>query len=169
MFIRFVLSDRFLRFSLVEVTALDHFVQDFLNNQTENKAIRFPECPRCRQKIRRCVRYMPIINQINELIAQVKKKILGNQSDKEVTQRRKDVIKEYEKTEKQLKEVPLDRLTESFTALKEPEHFVSNETLVLMTNILLFINEIDKLLIDGRKKLSANKFDDLVCLSLVMI
>lgn len=152
-----------MEFSLVEVTALDRFVQDFVNDRTENKAIRFPECPRCRQKIRRCVRYMPIINEVNKLIAEVKKKILGNQSENEIAQRRQDLIKEYERTLSHLKEVPLGRLAESFTALSNRENFVSNDMLILMTNILLFINEIDKLLIDGRKKLSANKFDDLVC------
>ena len=151
-------------FPLVEVTALDRFVDDFVNDRSENKAIRFPECPKCRQKIRRCTRYMPIINKINKLIAEVKKKILGNQSEKDIVKRRKDLIGEYERTNSNLQEVSLKRFEESFLGLYDPEHSVSFDVLILMTNILLFINEIDKLIVDGRKKLLRNIFEDLVCL-----
>jgi hypothetical protein len=149
---------------LVEVTALDKFVQDSLNDPNENKAIRFPECPRCKQKIRRCTRYMPIINQLNNLIAQVKRKILGNPSEKDINERRKQLLKEYEQTEINLKEIPVGQLKPYFSVLSDPENFFSNDSLILMKNVLLFLNEIDKLLIDGQKKLAVNinVFEDLV-------
>ena len=53
---------------------------------------------------------MPIINQVNNLIAQVKKKILGNQSKNEINQRQKNLIKEYETNRKAIskKLIPLD-------------------------------------------------------------
>jgi hypothetical protein len=38
--------------------------------------------------------------------------------------------------------------------------------LTLMENILLFLHEIDKLLIDGRKRLPINIFEDLVSIAL---
>lgn len=155
-------------FLLVEVTALDRFVNDFVNDRSENKAIRFPECPKCRQKIRRCTRYMPIINRINNLIAEVKKKILGNQSEKDIAKRRIDLTTEYERTQSNLEEVSLKRFEEFFQGLYDPEHFVSFDVLILMTNILLFLNEIDKLIVDGRKKLSGNKFENLVRWSFVI-
>jgi hypothetical protein len=151
---------------LVETTALDKFVENSINNSNENTAIRFPECPRCKQKIRRCTRYMPIINQVNKLIAQVKQKILGNHSQQDMNQRRNHLIKEFEQTEINLKEINLGRMKEFFATLYEPDKLFSDDMLTLMINILLFLNEIDKLLIDGRKKLPGNIFEDYVSLTL---
>ncbi len=158
-------SSKFLLFNieLVEVTALDRFVQDSVNNTSEKTAIRFPECPRCKQKIRRCTRYMPIINQVNNLIAQVKKKILGIQSEHDI----KYLTKEFEQIEGNLKEIILNgQMKKFFETLYDPDKIFSNDILILMKNILVFLNEIDKLLIDGKNKLPINIFEDLVSLPL---
>ncbi|CAF5096519.1 unnamed protein product, partial [Rotaria sp. Silwood1] len=57
---------------IIVVTKLDQWIKNFENDPDNKTAIRFPECPRCRQKIYRCVRYMPILNQAHEAISQVK-------------------------------------------------------------------------------------------------
>jgi hypothetical protein len=144
-------------------------VQESINNPDQNTAIRFPECPRCKQPIRRCTRYMPIINQVHNLIEQVKKKILGNHSDKDMKDRRKTLIKKYEETEFNLKEVDLGQMRTFFALLYETDNIFSNDILILMGNILLFVNEIEKLLIDGRKKLQINIFEDLVSILFLFI
>jgi len=162
-------SSKFLLFNieLVEVIALDRFVQDSVNNTSEKTAIRFPECPRCKQKIRRCTRYMPIINQVNNLIAQVKKKILGDQSEHDLNERRKQLTKEFEQIEGNLKEIILNgQMKKFFETLYDSDKIFSNDILILMKNILVFLNEIDKLLIDGKIKLPINIFEDLVSLPL---
>jgi hypothetical protein len=105
---------------------------------------------------------MPIINRLNNLIIQVKQKILGNQSQKDINERRKTLLNEYERTEKNLKEIHLPQLNVYFTVLYDPDSFFSDDSLNRMTNVLLFLNEIDKLLIDGRKKLTVNIFEDSV-------
>jgi sugar-specific transcriptional regulator TrmB len=141
-------------------------VQDSVNNPNENTAIRFPECPRCKQKIRRCTRYTRIINQVNKLIDQVKKKILGNHSEQDINERRKLLIKEFEQTETKLKEINLGQLKDFFARLYNPDNLFTDDILNLMKNILLFLNEIDKFLIDGRNKLPLHIFEDLVNLKL---
>jgi hypothetical protein len=148
---------------LVEVTALDKYVNDVVNDSNDKKAIRFPECPRCRQKIYRCTRYMPIINQVHNLISQVKKKILGNKSKQEINNRRKQLIIYYEKIKNNLKEINLDKsMTDFFSILYGENNFFSDDMLNLMTNIIVFLNKIDTILTDGRGKLQRNIFDDLV-------
>lgn len=154
--------------NLVEVTALDRFVQDSVNNNpAENTAIRFPECPRCKQKIRRCTRYMPIINHVHNLITKVKAKILGNHSAQDLNDRRKLLLQEYERMQTNIQEIFLNhKMKTFFMALYDSEKLFSNDMLILMKNILLFLNEIDKLLVDGKKKLSGNIFEDFVSIPL---
>ncbi len=112
------------------------------------------------------MRYMPIINQVNNLITQVKKKILGNHSEQDMNERRKQLIKEFEKLN--LKEIILNQQMRNFFAtLYNSDNLISDDILILMTNIISFLNEIDKLLIDGKKKLPINNiFDDLISLPL---
>jgi hypothetical protein len=148
------------------VTALDKFISDFVSQKDEKMAIRFPECPRCRQQIRRCTRYMPIINQVHNLIEQVKKKILGNQSDKQIEERRRQLVNEFERTETRLRQIDLGQVKNFFSKLYDPDNLFSDDILILMNNILLFINEIERLLIEGRKKLPFNTFEDLVSVSI---
>ncbi|CAF0782423.1 unnamed protein product [Rotaria sp. Silwood1] len=151
---------------IIEVTALDKFVENSFNNPNENVAIRFPECPRCKQNIRRCTRYMPIINQVHNLIAQVKKKILGNQSEKDINERRIRLINDFEQTESNLKEIDLGQKKNFFDKLYDPNNLFTDDILILMNNILLFLKAIDKLLIDARKQLPINIFEDLISLPL---
>jgi hypothetical protein len=147
-------------FKLVEVTALDKHVNDFVNDKT---AIRFPDCPRCKQKIYCCTRYMSVINYVHYLISQVKKKILGNKSKQEISSRRTQLIIEYEMIKKNFKEINLDESKKNFfSVLYKENHFFSDDMLNLMTNIILFLNEIDQILIDGRHYLQGNIFEDLV-------
>lgn len=147
---------------LVEVTSLDHFVETFLQNTPDNTAIRFPECPRCKRKIRRCTRYMPVINQVNNLIANIKKKILGNQSEHEMKQQRKELIDEYQKLENKLQEISLIKIKTFFEQLYNTESIFSNDIFILMKNIIFFLNEIEKLLVNGRKKVPVVIFENLV-------
>lgn len=135
-----------------------------MNNSNDKTAIRFPECPRCRQKIHRCQRYMPFINQVHILVSKVKKKILGNKSEQEIHNRRKQLIKEYEKIKNNLKEINLDKSMNDFISiLYDENYFFSDDKLNLMANIIVFLNEIDKILIDGREKLQGTVlFEDLV-------
>ncbi|CAF4369011.1 unnamed protein product [Rotaria sp. Silwood2] len=148
---------------IIEVTALDKFVKDFVNDSNNKTAIRFPECPRCREKIHRCTRYMPIINQVHNLISQVKKKILGNKSQEEINHRRKQLIIEYEKMKTNLKEIILNESNKNFFyVLYKENDFFSDDMLNLMVNIIIFLNEIDTILIDGRKRLQGHIFEDLV-------
>lgn len=150
---------------LVEVTALDRYVAEPFNNQSEDTALRFPECPLCKQSIRRCTRYMPIINRVHNLIAQVKEKILGGQSEKEIDERRQKLMQEFQKTESNLKEINLFKEKDVFRPLSIPGQYFTDGELTRLNNILLFLNEIDKLLIDGRKKLRTDTFDDLVSIT----
>ncbi|CAF2465989.1 unnamed protein product [Rotaria sp. Silwood2] len=151
---------------IIEVTALDKFVENSFNNPNENVAIRFPECPRCKQNIRCCTRYTPITNQVHNLIAQVKKKILGNQSEKDIEERRKRLIKDFEETENSLKEIELGHKKNFFDKLYDPDNLFTDDILILIKNILTFLNEIDKLLIGGRKNLPINIFENLISLPL---
>ncbi|CAM4958751.1 unnamed protein product [Rotaria socialis] len=147
---------------IIEVTALDKFVNDSYNNSQEDTAIRFPECPRCKQNIRRCMRYMPILNRVHNLIAQVKKKIVGNQTEKEINERRILLIRDFKRTEANWKEISLRENKKNFKRLCDPNYFLNDDILIRMKNILTFLNEIDKLLIDGRKALSTIVFENIL-------
>jgi len=147
---------------LVEVTALDQYIEGFLKNTPEDTSIRFPECPRCKRQIHRCTRYMPIVNRLNNLIAEVKKKILGNQSIAEGEKQRNDLIPQYEIFQNSIKEIPLVKFQKFFEQLYNGENIFSSDIIILMKNIMMFLSQIDKLLVQGRKRLTANKFDDLV-------
>jgi uncharacterized C2H2 Zn-finger protein len=147
------------------VAALDKFVDELSNTTGDKVAIRFPECPRCKQQIRRCTRYTPIVNRVHNLIAQVKRKILGNQSEQEMNERRQRLINDYERTQLKLSEINLDQMTMFFETLRDPDGLFSNDLLTLMENILLFLKEADKLMTDGRTKLPISTFEDLVSTS----
>ncbi|CAF2793462.1 unnamed protein product [Rotaria sp. Silwood2] len=148
---------------IIEVTSLDQWIKDFENDPDNKTAIRFPECPRCRQKIYRCVRYMPILNRVHESISQVKRKILGNKSRQEMNYRRTQLIAEYEKIQRNLKEINLvQSITDLFSKLYKDDQFFSDDMFNLMTNLLVFLNEMDAILIKGRKKLQESVFEDLV-------
>lgn len=152
-----------MNFTLVEVTALDKFIEDFLNNSNDKTAIRFPECPRCRQKIYCCTRYMPILNRMNQLISQVKDKILGGHSKQEIDNRRVKLIVDYEKMKRKLTEITVDKsITQLFSVLDEKNDLVYHDMLIFRTNVIVFLHEIDEILIDGRKKLQFNIFEELV-------
>jgi hypothetical protein len=113
---------------------------------------------------------MPIINQVNNLIAQVKKKILGSQSEHDINERRKLLEKEFERTERNLKQIEINgQMREFFTTLEDRDKIFSDDILTLMKNILIFLNEIDELLIDGKNKLPTNIFEDLISLPLLHI
>ncbi len=148
------------------MTALDRFIEGLVNKSDEKVAIRFPECPRCKQQIRLCTRYMPIINQLHNLIAQVKKKILGNHSEQEKDKRRKRLIDDFEQSKSKLSEINLGQMKTFFETLYDSDNLFSDDMLTLMENILLFLHKIDKLLIDGRKRLPINIFEDLVSIDL---
>ena len=148
--------------SLVEVTALDKFVFELSQNPGESTALRYPECPRCKQKILRCLRYMPMINQVHKSVEQVKHKILGNLSEKDVAERRQALAREYDEIEPKLDYVDRNAMQKFFSILLEPKIFVSNGMLLLMKNVLSFLVEIDKLFVHGRSKLKSETFQDLV-------
>jgi hypothetical protein len=112
---------------------------------------------------------MPIINQVQNLIEQVKKKILGNQSDKDMRERRKCLIKKYRETKNNLKVINFGQMGNFFALLYETDNIFSNDILILMGNILLFVNEIEKLFIDGRKRLHIHIFEDLVSILFLFI
>ncbi|CAF3694346.1 unnamed protein product [Rotaria sp. Silwood1] len=147
---------------IIEVTELDKFVKRFDNNSNDKTVIRFPECPRCRQKIHYCTRYMSIINKAHNLISQVKKKILGNSTKEQINNRRTDLIKEYEELQKNLIEINFDKSMQDFILLYKRKRFVTDDMLNLITNIIQFLNEIDDILIGRHKKLPKNIFEDLV-------
>ncbi|CAF4986027.1 unnamed protein product, partial [Rotaria sp. Silwood1] len=148
---------------IIEVTSLDQWIKDFENDPDNKTAIRFPECPRCRQKIYRCVRYMPILNRVHESISQVKRKILGNKPRQEMAYQRTQLIAEYEKIQRNLKEINLVQSTRDlFSKLYKDNQFFSDDMFNLMTNTLAFLNEMDAILTDGRKKLQESVFEDLV-------
>ena len=106
-----------------------------------------------------------MINQVQNLIEQVKAKILGGQSDEQLKEKKARVIKAYEKTEQQLKEVEPVSFQRFFSSLLSPNIFINPEFLILMENALVFIGEIDHLLTDARKKLPIKKFEDLVSIT----
>lgn len=144
------------------MNGLDKFVEQTFSNPNDSSAIRFPECPRCKQQIRRCTRYMPIINRVNNLIAKVKTRILGNQSEEDIDEKRKHLMRDFEKAQSDLKEVNLIYLKRTLDTLQNRENFLPDDLLRLMQNSLVFLYDIDKILIDGRKQLPVNVFDDLV-------
>ncbi|CAF0975352.1 unnamed protein product [Rotaria sordida] len=147
---------------IFEVTALDKYIENFINDSDNKIAIRFPECPRCRQMIHRCTRYTSIINQVYNSISQVKKKILGNNSKQEKNNRREQLIKDYKKMKNNLKEIPLDKsMIDYFGKLYDKNNLFS-DMLNLMENIIGFINEIDQLLVDGCEKLQKTILEDFV-------
>ena len=146
---------------------MDQYINDFVNNSNGKTAIRFLECPRCRQKIYRCTRYTTILNKVHKLITQVKKKILGNKSEKEINDRRKQLIIEYENVKKKFKQINFNQsMNEFFSLLYQENNFITDDMLNLLANILVFLNEIEKILIDGRQKLQRNIFVDQVHLPL---
>ncbi|CAF1207828.1 unnamed protein product [Adineta steineri] len=148
---------------IIEVTALDKYVNVFVNDSDDKTAIRFPECPRCRRQIHYCTRYMSIINEVHKLITQVKKKILGHSTEEERRNRQKNLINEYEKMKKNLKETHLDTSMKIwFSILNKPMKSFTDDVLNLITNIIEFLNEIDKILMEGRNKLRRNIFEDKV-------
>ena len=97
----------------------------------------------------------------------MKKKILGNKSEEEINNRRKQLQTEYKNMKKDFKEIILDQTkTEFLSALFGERSFASDSTIDLMTNIMVFLNEIDQVLVDGRAKLPRDIFEDHVNFSL---
>ena len=143
---------------------MDRWISDFLNNSNDNKtAIRFPECPSCKRKIYRCTRYTTITNQIYKLIAQVKYKISGNQTKQQTNDRQKLSIFEYEILQKDTKQIIIDKsIRDYFSILYDKNYFFTDDVLSLLRNIIEFLYQIDKLLVDGHRKLSQDKFEGLV-------
>ena len=105
-------------------------------------AIRFPECPRCKTKIRRCTRYTPIINHVHNLIAKVKQRILGDYSPTEIEQRRKHVIKDFDRTQDKLQEMDHASIQMFHSILNNEDDFFSGDIITLMENIMIFFKEI---------------------------
>ncbi|CAF4022002.1 unnamed protein product [Adineta steineri] len=153
---------------LIEVTALDRVVFDSINNSADSTAIRFPVCPLCKTQIRQCMRYMPVINQVQDLIEQVKKKILGSRSEHELKEKRNCIIRKYKDTRANLKQIEYSQITSLFSKLKSGD-FLRHEILILIENILIFIKTIDNLLNKGKKMLTIDVFKDQIHVPLMNI
>ncbi|CAF1425706.1 unnamed protein product, partial [Adineta steineri] len=153
---------------LIEVIGLDKWVFDSINNSTDSTKIRFPECPRCKTQIRKCMRYMPVINRLQNLIEQVKKKILRSQSVYEIQEKRNHIIREYKNIRANLKQIEYSQITSLFSILVSG-NFLRHEILILMENTLIFIKTIDDLLNEGKKMLTINVFKDQIHVPLMYI
>ncbi|CAF1076922.1 unnamed protein product [Adineta ricciae] len=148
---------------IIEVTSLDRHINEFVNESNANTAIRFPECPRCRQRIYRCTRYTSVLNRVYNLIAQVKKKILGHTSDEEISEQREQILAEHKIMIINLKEIVLAQTQiDFFSKLYDKKYFFSNDKLNLMANIIRFLNHMDTILIHGRIKLQEDIFKEFV-------
>ncbi|UJR19289.1 hypothetical protein I4U23_022418 [Adineta vaga] len=148
---------------IFEVTSLDRFMEDFVKKSDGQTAIRFPECPLCRQKVYECKRYTPIINQAYDLIIQVKKKILGNKSKEEINSRRKQLVDKYERIRKNFQEIQFNASMERFfSILYKDNHCFSDDKLNLITNTMTFLQEIYKIRMDGSEKLQNHLFEEQV-------
>jgi hypothetical protein len=76
---------------------------------------------------------------------------------------RNQLIKKYEKIKTNLKEITLNvSMKNIFSVLYQEKRCFSVDMLNVRTNILDFLVEIDKLLIDGRQKLWVDIFEDLI-------
>ncbi len=81
-------------FLSVEVTGLDRYMNEFINKQTDGyQSIRFPECPRCKIRIRRCQRYISIINRIQLWIEQIKIKQQNGLTKSKLIEQRNELSK----------------------------------------------------------------------------
>lgn len=109
---------------------------------------------------------MPIINRVHNLIERVKKRILGNQTEKEINERRMHLKSTFEQTKANFKEISLRETNRFFDALYDDGYFLNDGMLVLIENTIQFLVKIDKLLIDGRKQVSPNLFGNLVSIVL---
>ena len=147
---------------LVEVTGLDKFIFDSIDNPTDSTSIRFPECPKCTRQIRRCMRYMPVINRVHNLIEQIKKKILGNRSEHEIHEQRNRLIREYKTIQANLKQIEHSQIKYFFSILSWTT-VINHEMLILFENTLIFIKTMDNLLNNGRTRLPIDVFKDQVC------
>ena len=135
----------------------------FLNDTNDKTAIRFPECPRCRQKMYRCVRYTGILKQIYEYISKVKRKILGGKSKSEMDERRMELFKEYSRFTRDVRKVYLiPSIRNCFSQLNDKISFFSEDMFSFMSNSLALLTTIDAVLAKGYEHLSRDQYDDLV-------
>lgn len=145
------------------MTALDEWIRRFENDSTCATAIRFPECPRCRQKIYRCERYQSMLNRIYESISQVKHKIMGNQSQENLKNRQKNIIIKYKDIQEKLTEIQWHEYgIASLLKLFEKDTFLYDDKLAFMENLLGFLQKIHTIIADGRQKLQEPIFQALV-------
>ena len=134
-----------------------------MNNSSDKAAIRFPECPRCRQKIYRCIRYLPILNRVYHFIAQVKRKILGRLSETEINHEQQRLLVDYSNMKNNLQEITLDRSTdELFSGLFDEHNTLTEHVLNTIANLIVFLTEIDQLVFKGRRKLCEKIFQEQV-------
>lgn len=112
---------------------------------------------------------MPIINQINNQIEKVKKKILGYQSKDEIKAKQNALQKKYDETMKKLVEIYQKPLQDRCNSIFEPDAFLSNGSLLLLENIFLFYVAIEKILVDAKKKLALPIFQERVSDILIVL
>ena len=157
---------------IVEVSGLDRYIDEFRANSTstDGTAIRFPECPRCKQKIYRCTRYTSILNETYQLISQVKNKILGNLSCTQINEKREQLLSDCTKMKANLKEIHFRSFIEDlFSKLESITHLFYADKFLFFENIMHYFQEIDQILIDGRNKLPKNSFNPLIYDPLICI
>lgn len=112
---------------------------------------------------------MPMINQINNYIETIKKKILGYQSSDEIKAKQKALQRKYDETMNKLVEIYQKPLQNRCSNMFEPGTFLSNGSLVLLENIFLFYIAIEKIMADAKKKLAGLIFNERVSDILIVV
>ena len=133
---------RVLFFLPVEVTKLDQLINRFFADITDGRqAIRFPQCPQCSSAIRHCQRYIPIINQIEMWIKQIKTKQQNGVSNAEMVQQRTELVNNIRSTFEQLK-VPVEHFSKTFDRLSKTRAPMNIDQLNYLKNTAAFLAEI---------------------------
>ena len=84
-------------------------------------------------------------------------------SETEINHKRQKLLVDYANMRKNLREIVLDRsTTDLFSDLSDKHSSLTDNMLNSIANLIVFLTEIDQLLIDGRRKLRENVFEEQV-------
>ncbi|CAF2790891.1 unnamed protein product [Rotaria sp. Silwood2] len=138
---------------------LDRYMNDFLDKQRNGyESVRFPVCPRCQKPIRHCQRYIPIINQVQSWIEQIKMKQQNCLTKKQMIEQGNELLKKIKYScdrIKLLEQKQFDTLIRRLDAKKES---INIDEFNYMENTHEFFKEINRLLTDGHDKLNEEIF-----------
>jgi len=126
------------------VSGLDRYMNKFIDNQKDGReSIRFPECPHCKTKIRHCQRYIPITNQIQSWIEQIKKQQQNGMTPEKLNEERDELTKTLKDSLGKIKSFEEKALNTFIRRFDNKKQTINLDELNYLKNTCEFFKEIE--------------------------